>query len=175
MSKLKVSKAEKTVEAFFKSFFTSYLDLDFIRDFIDVIGGSEVFLDNIDNLMADFSIIDSLKSNWLDSSLIIFDNHKEICVDSAGYWEFNGDRLITIERLDSKKSVEMMLIAVNLKSKKLNPNNKTLFSESQVRKSLLTTIPHKHRVLIDKLVADYCIGCAIALSCWSFKSFLREG
>lgn len=175
MCKVKLSEAEKTVEAFYKSSFTTYLSLNFLQDFIEIIGGADVFLSNIDNLIVDDVDINALSSGWLDSSLELFDNHKDICMDSAGYWEFNGDKLMTAYRLNAIKSIDMMLLAVNRKLKKLEPSSDITASSNQVRESLLIASPHWQRSLLDKLVAEYCVSCVVAISCWSFKSFLREG
>ncbi|MBO6225878.1 MAG: hypothetical protein J6N72_10625 [Psychrobacter sp.] len=175
MSKTKTSNAEQIIEAFYKSSFTTYLDLNFMEDFIASIGGAVNFLENVDFFITDGANINSLTTNWTESSLILFEKYRAVCVDSAAYWEFNGDRVMTIERLNAEKKFDIMLMSINHKLINSNLASDGLFTIDQVKDSISNKKSHYEQHLLDKLVADYCVGCLIALSCWGFKGFLREG
>ena len=174
MTPFNKNDAKSVVSAFFNSSFTTYLHLDFLSKFILKIGGEDNFLKNIDNFIANGVNTQTLGDKWLENSALLFESHKDICLDSAYYWEFDGDNLMTFQTLNTTKSVRMMTKRVNQRHKALTTDVYSSFSENEVRDLLDNPSKCTKDNLLNTLIAEYCVGCAVELSCWSFKSFLRE-
>ena len=158
------------IEAFIASSFMTYLDENFVRDLVISLGGSQLFVKKAQVIVVGGANKQTLGLSWADACLKIFDSHREVCVSAARYWE---NDLGIIPHFIPANPITTMHKTINAarlhKAACCTPE----FSIESMAAALLGDTPHSERGELERMVAEYCVGCATALCCGSYKAFSR--